>query len=46
MENNGVEKKEVTKEEAVAWIKLNTQNLNPNQWRARYFDKLGIEVQQ
>jgi hypothetical protein len=27
----------------VAWIKQNTEHISPNQWRARYLNKLGIE---
>jgi hypothetical protein len=36
---------EVTEEEAVAWIKKNNKDINPNEWRSRYYDRLGIQAE-
>lgn len=33
----------VTEEEAVSWIKDHNKDLNPNEWRVRFYEKLGIE---
>ncbi len=42
--SNDKEKIEVTEEEALAWIKLNNKNIiDPNEWRNRYYERLGIE---
>jgi hypothetical protein len=35
----------VSEEEAVAWIKDNNKDINPNEWRVRFYEKLGIEKQ-
>ena len=46
MEKGNNEKMQVTEEEAVAWIKQHNKDINPNQWRSRYYEKLGIEQEQ
>lgn len=35
----------MSEEEAVAWIKDNNKDINPNEWRVRFYEKLGIEKQ-
>lgn len=38
------EKKAVTEEEAMSWIKNNNKDINPSEWiRAKYYEKIGIE---
>lgn len=37
---------QVTEEEAMAWIKQNNKDINPNAWRTRYIEKLGIEKEE
>jgi hypothetical protein len=37
---------EVTEEEAMAWIKQNNKDINPNAWRTRYIERLGIEKEE
>jgi predicted lactoylglutathione lyase len=41
----GEDKLEVTEEEAVIWIKDHNKDINPSEWRVRFYEKLGIERQ-
>jgi len=43
MENSEDKKVEITEEEAVNWIKNNNKDINPNEWRVRFYGKLGID---
>lgn len=30
----------------MAWIKKNNKDINPNEWRARYYERLGIKQEE